>query len=159
MFRNHVPPNFEGVRRRNSVWGLHRYAGTAGTRRESRAPEHSLLPAYARGARRNMSDFVLSDFEDEDAAGGCFDSDDEVEERVAARESMDEDSDDEDVDRPRRTRRRSPRRRPRRRPSRPTSSAELRSPSHAERQNSRLTTLGRLSNRRRPARRSPEIRL
>ena len=98
MFRNHVPPNFEGVRRRNSVWGLHRYAGTAGTRRESRAPEHSLLPAYARGARRNMSDFVLSDFEDEDAAGGCFDSDDEVEERVAARESMDEDSDDEDSD-------------------------------------------------------------
>ena len=77
MFRNHVPPNFEGVRRRNSVWGLHRYAGTAGTRRESRAPEHSLLPAYARGARRNMSDFVLSDFEDEDA-GYCSDSDDEV---------------------------------------------------------------------------------
>ena len=62
MFRNHVPPNFEGVRRRNSVWGLHRYAGTAGTRRESRAPEHSLLPAYARGARRNMSgELVLSD--------------------------------------------------------------------------------------------------
>ena len=33
--------------------------------------------------------FVLSDFEDEDAAGYCYDSDDEVEERVAARESMD----------------------------------------------------------------------
>jgi hypothetical protein len=45
-----------------------------------------------------MSDFVISDFEDEDAAGCCFDSDDEVEERVAARESMDEDSDDEDSD-------------------------------------------------------------
>jgi hypothetical protein len=44
--------------------------------------------------------FVLSDFEDEDAAGYYFDrdSDDEVEERVAARKSMDEDSDDKDVD-------------------------------------------------------------
>ena len=43
---------------------------------------------------------VPLDFEDEDAAGYYFDrdSDDEVEERVAARESMDEDSNDEDVD-------------------------------------------------------------
>ena len=43
---------------------------------------------------------MLSDFEDEDAAGYYFDrdSDDKVEQRVAARESMDEDSNDEDVD-------------------------------------------------------------
>ena len=31
MFRNSVPLNFEGVRRRNSVLGLRRYAGTAGS--------------------------------------------------------------------------------------------------------------------------------
>ena len=31
MFRGRVPLNFEGVRRRNSAWGLRRYAGTAGS--------------------------------------------------------------------------------------------------------------------------------
>ena len=57
-----MPLNFEGVRRRDSVWGLRRYAGTAGSARSRRAPEHSLLPAHARGARRNMSgELVLSD--------------------------------------------------------------------------------------------------